>query len=240
MNRSNTDCPRAGEPSGRLCKTVLVSVLSGGVLMVAGCGAPFETRVPDVVLTPAHIVFMPVVTKAYEIDFDDRVKRKSQSAQTMATYFNAEIAAQATRRGASLFSPENLQGCDDSCIELLASFVRWGVNASMEIAARGRADYGKYSVGSWEARRDYEPLRSALKADFALIVVVRDAQETSGRVVGNFFAGVDTYFKRVAVACVAEFLYGRMVWCHSEVDFLGNLQDPRTTHNLVLRLLSDL
>jgi hypothetical protein len=137
---------------------------------------------------------------------------------------------------------ENVKACGQPCASLFVSLIRWGAVASMEIAAqmRGRANFRMYSVGDWQAKRDYAPLRQAIGADYALFVQLRDIWDTTGAAVAKLFAGMHSYFRQVGVACVVSLIDGRMIWCYAESDGWGDLRTAPAAQALVRRLLADL
>lgn len=202
-----------------------------------------EMRVNDFTTVPSRIVVMPVFAGAAELDFDGNHKTKRKRAAAMQTHADAEVARWASTRGASMLSLEKLEPCGERCEQLLETFLEWGVRSSLEIAAqrRGRYDYGRESVSDWTAPQDYGLLRKALGADVALLVVLRDTRETTGRLIGGAFIGRRTYFKQVTVACAATLDgYAQMKWCHADADRWANLSDEATVRAAVRELLSDL
>ena len=212
------------------------------LLSAAGCGPTFENRTPDFSLVPARLIIMPVLTRSVELDFEGHRSAKRDWAHTMGGYAGAEVQKWAKEKGAAFLPVEKLEDCQAGCEELLASFLRWGANAAMEIAAQksGRHDFGFETVGEWTAARDYHPLQKALNADFALIVVLKDTRETTGHALGNALSGRYTFYKQVAVACVASLGYVQMKWCHSEIDKWVDLRQEGTARAAIRKLLSDL
>ena len=85
---------------------------------------------------------------------------------------------------------------------------------------------------------DYSMLRGATGADYALFVVAREIEESGGRVLLGALSGIMTFPKRLAVACVADLLRKRMIWCHVEA-YRGDLADPDDARAAIGKLFSD-
>jgi hypothetical protein len=227
---------------GGSARGIVVIIALLGPMASIGCAHPFQNRLPDAMVVPSRLVALPPLAAAYELDFFDKRTPKPEWAEAIGGRAAAELVRQTAFLGGFPLPVEKVNACGHSCLDLLGGLMRWGVIASMEIAAqmKGRANFRMYSVGDWRAKRDYAPLREAIGADFALFVIVRETYETGGRIAGSLIGGVHTYFKQVGVACVASLLDGRMIWCHADVDQWGDLREPRNTEMLVHSLLADL
>ena len=208
---------------------------------MTGCGSGLKMRVPDVKVIPARTIFLPVSTRAYELDFGDNRTEEAERAGEMEKRIGVEVERQARAKGALPVPTDRIRGCGSRCVSLLATLINWGETAAKEIAASkyGAINLGRSSVAEWQNKRDFGPLRQAVDADFALVVYVRDTRETDGRAIGNAFIGRSTHFKQVGVACAVELLSGRMVWCASVVDQWDDLTSPDEARRAVQELLAE-
>jgi hypothetical protein len=213
-----------------------------GMLGTTACGPGFQKRLPDIVLVPSRLVVMPVISDAYELDFNGTKIPRPEWAEAMAEHANSEVLRIVGRHGGRELPFESVKACGDRCLELIRYFTNWSLNASMQIAAQmgGRTNYKQPSVGSWKAQADFSPLRTAMNSDFVLVVRIRDIWETSGRVIGGILSSTTTTFKQVGVACVANLSDGRMVWCETIVDGWGDLRTAPGAQALIRKLFRPL
>jgi hypothetical protein len=210
---------------------------------VAGsCGPSFQNRIPDVAIAPSRMIVLPVVVREFEVGMSD--ERTFQGERTDAVRDNMDntVRAQATARGAHVFTSRDFAGLDPSVKPLFGRLWRWAPNAALEIAAqeKGRRDFGRHSVGDWRFHGDLEPLAQAFHADTALAVLISDTHETGGRAVLGAMAGVVTYWKQIGAACLVSLHDGRMLWCDAKVDAWGDLRTPATAQAAVRELLAGL
>jgi hypothetical protein len=215
----------------------LASMLS--LVALQGCGWGLHMRVPDVVVVPGRTVLLPAKALAYRLDFGDNRIEEEPLTSNLQEMVDEEISRQARAKGVVPTPDEKIRACGPACVSLMATLVPWSTKAAMEIAATraGHGLRGRDSVSDWKSRRDFGPLRKAMDADFALVVYVRDARETDGRVIGEMFSGGYTYFKQVCIACAVELASGRMVWCESKVDRRFDLRSRAGVRAMVEHLL---
>lgn len=187
-------------------------------------------------------MILPTTTLAYELAGFDENHADNKTADALFAAINPEVQRQAAQKGGFSLPVERIDACGRKCVRLAIGLIRWGSIASMEIAAQMREvrNYKAHSIAEWRPKRDYTPLRQATGADYALIVVVRDLRETSGRKLANAFVGRWTYFKQVGVACVVDLTQNQMTWCHARSDAWGDLRNPQEARRAVAELLSDL
>jgi hypothetical protein len=202
-----------------------IALLAGAL----GCAAPFQSRRPDVAITPSRMVVLPVVVKEFELDLNADRQMDSEANDAARDNVAAAVRAETQARGAHLFAAEAFDGHDPAARQLYADLWRWMENASVEIAAQkaGRRDYGRHSVGDWRFHRDLAPLGDALQADTALTLLIRETKDH-----GNW--------RGVSAACVVSLRDSRMIWCHGEDDPWGNLKDPAVAQAAVRSLLAGL
>jgi hypothetical protein len=186
------------------------------------------------------MVVMPPIVSAYVLDSFDERRVDRLRAKAIVDAILPEVERQTKLRSLNPFPPERIKECGEPCLDLLQSLMSWGAEASLEITAqmRGRKDFKRDSVVDWRALRSYERLQNAMGADFVLIIRISDTRETGGRVLASAFAGMHTYWKKIASACVADLHYGRMVWCDSKVDGFGDLTNPASAQSTIFELLS--
>lgn len=200
-----------------------------------------DNRLPNTTIVMSRVVVLPAITKSVELDAFG--KREFDDGRTDALFdaINPEVLGQAKGRGALPIPRDRLSGCGSPCASLLSALVQWGATASFEIAAQMKEvrNYGATSIADWQLQLDYTPLRTALDADYALFVVVRDLRETEGSQLLNAVTGKHTYFKQVGVACLADLVQRRMVWCHASSDAWGDLRKADQAKRAVRELLSD-
>ncbi len=212
---------RCGRPSVRAGVALLVGAL--------GCAAPFQRRLPDVVIAPGRMVVLPVIVKEFDLDFNGDRQMDAETNDAARDNVAAAVRDQTKARGARLFVPGAFDGHDPSVRQLYADLWRWMENVSVEIAAQraGRRDFGRHSVGDWRFHRDLAPLGDALDADTALTLLIRETKD-HGK------------WRGISAACVVSLRDGRMIWCHDEDDPWGNLKDPAVAQAAVRDLLTGL
>lgn len=212
-----------------------------GVLVCAlgalGCGPSFQNRLPDVFITPARMVVLPVIVKELELDTSEETTLQHDPSDVVRDNIEAAVGAETSARGAHPFAPKVMDGHDPSLRLLYARLWRWTETASIEIAAQkdGHRDFGRHSVGDWRFRGDLGPLGDALQADAALTVLIRDTQLSAGRAMMG-----SVYWRQIGAACLVSLHDGRMIWCDSKVDAWGNLQTPAVAQAAVRELLAGL
>jgi hypothetical protein len=185
---------------------------------------------------------LPVATISVEVDAFNESQLDDGREAALRSAVDPEIQKQAREMGAMGFPEEQIKACGKECSFQVATLRKQGTSAAMEIAIqmKGRRDDDYTSVADWRIYGNFVLLRKATGADYALLVVVRDLRETTGRGVANFLTGRYTYFKQVGVACVADLVKRTMIWCHTEADAWGDLRNPKEAQRAVKKLLSDL
>jgi hypothetical protein len=201
-------------------------VLFVGVL---SCAASFQSRRPDVAMTPSRMVVLPVIVKEFELDSNADRQMDAETNDPARDNVAAAVRDQTRARGAHPFVPQAFDGHDPSVRQLYTDLWRWMESTSVEIAAQkaGRRDFGRHSVGDWRFHRDLAPLGDALQADTALTLLIRETKDH-----GNW--------RGVSAACVISLRDNRMIWCHAEDDPWGNLKDPSVAQAAVRDLLTGL
>jgi hypothetical protein len=213
-----------------------------GVLVCAlgalGCSPAFQSRLPDVVVTPARMVVLPVLVKELELDASEETTLQSDPSAIVRSNIEAAVGAQTAARGAHAFSPNAMDGRDPAVRLLYARLWRWTETASIEIAAQkdGHRDFGRHSVGDWRFRGDLGPLADALQADTALTVLVRDTHQSTARAM----MGGGIYWAQIGAACLISLHDGRMLWCDAKIDAWGDLQKPAVADAAIRQLLAGL
>jgi hypothetical protein len=208
-----------------------------GVLVCAlgalGCSPAFQNRLPDVVVTPARMVVLPVLVKELELDASEETTVQSDPSAIVRSNIEAAVGAQTAARGAHAFSPHAMDGRDPSLRLLYARLWRWTETASLEIAAQkdGHRDFGRHSVGDWRFHGDLGPLADALQADTALTVLIRETKQSAARAM---MGGI--YWRQIGAACLISLHDGRMLWCAAKVDAWGDLQTPAVADAAVREL----
>jgi hypothetical protein len=210
-------------------------------LLPVACIPSLENRVPHSKIVMSRTVIMPVFASAHELDASDNSVSDDERATVLFNIINPEVRRQAMQKGARPFPSDWQVKCGEPCARLYFRLVRWGATSSLEVAAQmdGARNYGAHSIAEWKLPLDCTALRNATGADYALFFRVRELGESTGRHVVQAFAGMTTFFKTVAVACVADLARREMVWCHSASDILGDLSNPQEARSTVQNLLSD-
>ena len=230
---------RALVPAHENTRTMPLLVLAS-LLVLEGCGAGLRMHEPEVKVVAARTLLLPVSTLGYSLDFSGNHGNESEQTSKLGRIMGFEVERQTRAKGVVPVPFEKVRACGSHCTSLLATLINWGETAVIEIAAEknGIVYSGRSSVGEWQSRRDFGPLRKAVDADFALVVYVRDIRETDGRVFGDVLIRRRTYFKQVFAACTVELSSGRMVWCESFVDREVDLTSPKEARLIVEELLA--
>lgn len=213
-----------------------------GVLAASGCGPAFQTRLPNAAIVQSRIEILPPRVSEQEVDLADERTNMAEAKDLVADNVKAEIARQAKYRGARLFRSSDYGAMDPAVRPIYDRLWRWAAIASFTIAAQktGRHDFGMHSVGDWQFPGNLAPLRAALQMDTAMMVVVHDMHESTGRVVLTHMFGIYSYWKQVGVACLVSLLNGRMIWCNVRVDAWPDLRVPVNAQKAVYDLFSGL
>jgi hypothetical protein len=216
---------------------ILLAALALGTL---ACGPHFQNRAPDCEILPSRTVVLPPIVSADIVDLGDNVQDDPKHAKTIVDVFLPEMERQRSLLRMNPFAREKLDQCGEPCLDQLQSLMEWGADASLEIMAqmRGRKDFKRDSVVDWRAQRSYERLRKVMGADFALIVRAHDTRPTKGRLLIPPLAGVITSYLKFVSVCVADLLYGRMVWCEAKVGGSRLMEDPEGVQSAFTEILS--
>ncbi len=224
------------------------------VATATGCSA-FQRRAPDWAGGPARMVVLPASVEMVQIDAVGVRSTEPAWALAVSENLDPEVARLAGVHGATPFSFNKVRDCGEPCMSLLPEFLNWGRASTLEIAARilRHGDRREHSVTEWQSRRDFAPLRKALGVDLVLFVVVRELDETAGRVAGRILAAetvglmascllfqTDLGVKQLGAACLARLGDGRMLWCDTVINMGRDLREAAGARVLARYLLEDL
>jgi hypothetical protein len=204
-------------------------------VVAAGCIPALQNRVSESAIVPKRVVAMPPQVMVYTLDGGGARASENGATRDLFDGVLPELDAVMTANGGHVLRREQFAACGIPC----AQFFRWGGVASLEIGLQREQirNYGLHSVADWGFRRDLSPVRAALDADFALFVVLKQARQTTGRMVLMALGGGYTIGKQIDVACIADLRDGRMTWCATERDDRGDLADPGRIPGIVRKLL---
>jgi len=177
---------------------------------------------------------MPPQVLIYTLDAFDEAKDEDSVAAAIGAQARPWIVSAVTATGGHLASEEELAACGRACVR----FFRWGGLATLEIGLQREQirNFGQHEVAAWGFAGDVAPVREALRANFALFIVLKQTRQTTGRVVLHALGRTYTYGKQIDAACVADLGDGRMTWCTSIKDDGSDIADPGQV-GAVLRLM---
>ena len=181
---------------------------------------------------------MPPVAIVYSLGFSGDRETEDEPSDEITSDLSPYLRDIMETNGVRVASPEALNACCSPCGRL----IKWGVIATMEIGAQKVQvrNFGEHSVTGWRFRGDLSAIRQKLDADFLLLTVFKQARETSGRKVGNFFAGGYTIGKQIDVACITDLRDGQMVWCAAMKDDSNDLGEQGRARTVMAKLLREM
>jgi hypothetical protein len=173
-------------------------------LVVVACASSFETRVPDAHPMPARIAAMPARVILYELAAGGDPTPSAERTLRSAAVVDAAVAAWVRGQGGRTFDGTVVVGTSPRYEELRP----WMEQSLQEIAAElvGTAKTHRRSVGDWRWPGDLGAWRTALGADFVLLVRLWDERPTLGRAAIN-------KPERTELACLLSLVDGRIVSC---------------------------
>jgi len=201
-----------------------------------GCIPAVQNRAPDTAILPEDVVALPPQILVYTWDALGNRTLEEEAAEGIGIRAEREVAAVMKAIGGRTASREQLETCGEPCVR----FFRWGSTASFEIGLQ-RAEvrnYGSHSVADWVFPGDVPPIRSALGADFALFVVLKQMRQTKAAMGMMILGGAYTIGKQIDVACVADLRDGKMTWCSTAKDEGGDLDDRERIGIVVRKILN--
>jgi hypothetical protein len=184
---------------------------------------------------------MPTTVLAFEMDSFDKAESMDDRAEAVFRLVDPQVRRRACKGGAFPFPADKVEALGEPYRGQAKRLMRWGVSSAWEIALQRHQlrNYGYQSVGDWRMGGDYSMLLGAIGADYVLFVVVRELDESAGRALLGFASGTVTRFRDVAVACVADLLRKRMVWCNVKADYRGDLTEPEDARIIMGKLLEE-
>jgi hypothetical protein len=209
-----------------------------GLVVATGCMPALQNRVAGNDIPPLRLVALPPQVMVYALDANGQRSFEEQPSSSVGDRSERALRAIADEKGVRLAEREALVACGAPC----ASFLRWGTVATLEIGLQREQirNYGFHSVADWGFGADLSFVRQTLDADFALFVTLKQARETTGRQVLAVLGAGLTIGKQIDAACVADLHDGRMVWCTSEKDDRGDLENRGRVPHVLRKLLRDL
>jgi hypothetical protein len=92
----------------------------------------------------------------------------------------------------------------------------------------------------WRYSGDLAPMRAALDADFVLMSVFLDGDNTMGRLLKNPVDGRARVARRLGEACVVDLRDGRVVWCAHDYENTERIRTRENAQKAVDRLVAPL
>jgi hypothetical protein len=176
---------------------------------------------PTVQLVSDRLVAFPAFAKAFELDASEKVTSLPEQSRAASESLDASINYRVSVNGGRAFTAPALGAVDD-----VAEFRDWSADTLLEIKSEA-IDPGRKHKAVFDHRYGGEltAWRSLLKADFVLISLFLDGQQSAGRSALNGISMVvgagATFARRDGIACVVALSDGRVVWC--QVVDLGSL-----------------
>jgi hypothetical protein len=172
-------------------------------------------RDPTARVLPGQLVGLPVAVESFSHDADGKIDRRPDWAEAASTNLDTSLNYRLSVHGSRFFTAGALDA-----VEGYDALRTWTLQNLRRVLAqaRERSGYeGHPNVASYQVTEDLEPLRSALRADFAVLSYFLDGEDSAGRAamtVAGVFAGAGySVARREAIACVLDLRNRQLVWC---------------------------
>jgi hypothetical protein len=209
-------------------------------LALAGCASSFAMRDSNVYVAPAHLAATPPDVVSYVLDANNDVTAEPTATRDARAAVEASLSYHLSSAGARFFPETSL-----AQVPGYAAFDRWARRALADLDVEiGRAEQHRSSsspgVYVWRYSGDLAPMRAALDADFVLMSVFLDGDNTMGRLLKNPVDGRARVARRIGEACVVDLRDGRVVWCGRDYEGTERIRTREGAQKAVDRLLAPL
>lgn len=186
--------------------------MSTGFLVV-GCAAPFAMRDAGVPVSPARVVGLPVHVESFTLDASREIRERSDWESSAQANLDISVNYRVSTHGGRFVGERDLKK-----VACYGEFDRWSKSALAGVLRHARGLRSSATgVYAWRFPVSLEAWRKVFDADFALISLFLDGEETGGRSalnVAGMFAGAGAAFARNdALACLIDLRDGRLVRC---------------------------
>jgi hypothetical protein len=210
----------------------------GLFLAATACIPVPQNRVAASTVARARLVALPPQVIVYTLDASDSRSPEEGPSSDLGSDAQDALREVIDARGVRFAGRDALVACGVPCARLL----RWGAVATLEAGLQREQirNYGFHSVTNWGFRGDLSTVRQSLDADYALFATLKQTRQSTGRKVLMALGGGYTIGKQIDAACVADLRDGHMIWCASQKDDSGDLQDPGRVPQVMRALLREL
>jgi hypothetical protein len=215
-----------------------VAFVLGLFLAATGCIPVPQNRLAGSTVPRPRLVALPPQVIVYTLDATDSRSPEEEPSADLGSEAQDALREIIDARGVRFAGRDALIACGIPCARLL----RWGAIATLEAGLQREQirNYGFHSVTNWGFRGDLSTVRQSLDADYALFATLKQTRQSTGRKVLMALGGGYTTGKQIDAACVADLRDGHMIWCASQKDDSGDLQDPGRVPHVMRALLREL
>ena len=183
----------------------------------AGCAAPLKMSDPAHHVPPQSLAAVPPFVASFEIDADSKYVKHGDWQQAARAALEASIDYDVQAHGGRFFNDEQLKTVDRTAFPDWAAQMLGEIMREAHLRQKG-TETRHHTVFQWRyARPGLDVWRSFLGADYVMVSVFLDGQNTTGRSVTNAlaagFGGWMIDARREGLACVVNLIDGRVVWC---------------------------
>jgi hypothetical protein len=218
---------------------VFLSVATALAASLCGCASSFALRDSNVYVAPARLSAVPPDVVSYVLDANNDVTAEPDATRAARSAVEASLNYRLSSAGARFFPETSL-----AQVPGYAAFDRWARRALADLDVEiGRAERHRSSspgVYVWRYSGDLAPMRAALDADFVLMSVFLDGDNTMGRFLKNTVDGRARVARRLGEACVVDLRDGRVVWCARDYEGTERIRTRENAQKAVDRLLAAL
>ncbi|HSZ83825.1 MAG TPA: hypothetical protein VLA14_16175 [Polyangia bacterium] len=218
---------------------VFLSLALAHSLVLVGCASSFALRDSNVYVAPTRLAAMPPDVVSYVLDADNHVTAEPEATRATRAAVEASLNERLSSAGARFFPETSL-----AQVPGYAAFGLWARRALGDIDVEiTRAEHQRSSspgVYVWRYSGDLAPMRAALDADFVLMSVFLDGDNTMGRFLLNTTGGRGWVARRLGEACAVDLRDGRVVWCAHDYEGTERIRTRQNAQKAVDRLLAQL